>query len=117
MQVVDRFTVNAVKSWRTSRVVAAIAVVTFVVLQLWMPLSRLGAHDTAPRFGWQMFSTAREAPEFVVETGTGSQEISLNDFMAGARGDVDIERLMPPHLCVVFPDAIVVTWPSGEYRC
>lgn len=115
--MIDRYTVVQVTSWRKSRAVAAIAVAAFLALQLAVPISRLGTHESAPRFAWQMFSTAREAPEFVVETDDGARQISLGRYMAGARGDVDIEGLMPPHLCELFPEAERVTWQWGEHEC
>jgi hypothetical protein len=37
--------------------------------------------------------------------------------MAGARGDVDIVALLPPHLCNVVSGAVRVTWDSGEHEC
>ncbi len=117
MRVNDRFTVKPVSSWRTHRVVAALAVVAFVTIQLAIPISRFGSNEAAPRFAWQMFSTVREAPDFVVETGSETIEIPLNDYMAGARGDVDIEGLMPAHLCSLFPAAIRVTWQWDSYPC
>ena len=104
-------------SWRRSHFIAWTAVLLFLVIQLWVPASRLGDHDRAPRFGWQMFSTYRESPQFVVETPTQQREISLEDYVAGVRGEIDLEGLLPPHLCNVFPDAIEVTWESGEFTC
>jgi hypothetical protein len=99
-------------------VVTIIAISLFLVLQLALPISRIVVHDeTALRFGWQMFSTAREAPSFVVETENGQIAIDIADYMAGARGDVDILGPMPPHLCEVVPGAIRVTWDGGEREC
>lgn len=89
----------------------------FLAVHLAVPISRLGSQEVAARFAWQMFSIAREAPQFVVVTDSETHDVSLDDFMAGARGEVDTERLMPPHLCEVFPGAIRVTWQSGVYEC
>lgn len=64
-----------------------------------------------------MFSTVRESPEFVVEMPAQQREIALEDYVAEVRGEIDLEGLLPPHLCDVFPDAIRVTWESGEFTC
>jgi hypothetical protein len=89
----------------------------FLTLQLALPISRLGPHESARRFGWQMFSIAREDPTFVVETESGQSVVDLNEYMAGARGDVDIVGALPTHLCVVYPGAVRVTWESGAHEC
>lgn len=104
-------------SWRRSGVTAVIVISAFLIVQLTIPISRIGVHENALRFGWQMFSTARETPAFVVETPEGSIEIDINEYMAGARGDVDIIGGMPQHLCQVVPGAVRIKWESGEYRC
>jgi hypothetical protein len=107
---------DRVSSWRRSPVVALIVTSVFLVVQLSIPLSQLSS-DFANRFGWQMFSTTRPVPEFVVETSHERVEISLNDYMARVRADIDIAEELPPHLCQVVPGAQSVTWDDGEYRC
>lgn len=88
-------------------------IVLFASIQLSTPVLRLGAHDTLPRFGWQMFSAGRPAPEFRVETPEGALEIDHTVYMANPRSDIDVYALMPRHLCEVVPEAIRVTWPQG----
>jgi hypothetical protein len=105
------------RNWRASGVAAALGVSIFLVVQLALPILRFGDGDRAQRFGWQMFSTAERAPEFVVETQVGNIDIVLEDYMARVRSDVDIEGQMPPHLCVVVDDAIRVTWDGGSLQC
>ena len=94
-----------------------VVIVAFLAVQLAIPVSRLGAHESARRFGWQMFSTAQETPAFVVNTESGVVEVELDEYIAGARGDVDIVGLLPPHLCNVVSGAVRVTWDSGEHEC
>lgn len=96
---------------------AVVVIVIFVAVQLAIPLSRIGIHESARRFGWQMFSTARETPSFVVIKESETAEIRLGDYMAGTRGDIDIVGVLPPHLCDVVPGALRITWESGEYEC
>jgi hypothetical protein len=106
---------DAVKGWRRSPVVAAASIAVFLAVQLAIPISRIG--DDARRFGWQMFSTAQFAPEFVVVTATEEIEIDHRDYVAMPRADVDFETLLPPHLCVVVPAAVSVRWEGGEHQC
>jgi hypothetical protein len=104
-----------VKGWRKFPVVAVGAVSLFLIVQLAIPISRIG--DDARRFGWQMFSTAHAAPEFVVVTATEEIAIDHRDYVAMARADVDFETLLPPHLCQVVPGAESVRWEGGEFAC
>jgi hypothetical protein len=104
-----------VSDWRKSTVVAATAIAVYLVVQFAIPISRIG--DDARRFGWQMFSTAQFAPEFVVVTPTGEIDIDHRDHVAMSRADVDFERLLPPHLCRVVPGAVSVRWEEGELEC
>ncbi len=103
--------------WRKSPIVAAIAVVLFVVLQLAIPISRMGNDGGLQRFGWQMFSTIGEAIEFKVHTPTGTVVIDLEEVMARARGDIPLEELLPPHLCNRVEGAVSVTWDDKSYQC
>lgn len=88
-------------------------ILLFVAVQLSIPISRLGAHDTTPRFGWQMFSSGRASPDFRVVTIDGVLEIESADYMASPRSDIDVTSLMPKHLCAVVSQAIRVTWSEG----
>ena len=102
--------------WRTSRVAAVSVIAVFFIVQLAIPISRIGDDDPR-RFGWQMFSTSSQAPHFVVTTDTGEVEVDLADYMARVRGDIDIVSLMPPHLCNVIPGAESVSWEGGDFEC
>jgi len=117
MRLKDWFTVNSVRSWRRSGALALVVIGLFLAVQIAVPVSRIGVHDSARRFGWQMFSTAQETPAFVVITESGAVEVELDDYVAGPRGDVDIDGLLPPHLCNVVSGAVRVTWDSGDHEC
>jgi hypothetical protein len=97
--------------------VAVVGVALFVVLQLAIPISRMGSDEGPQRFGWQMFSTVGEAIEFTVHTPTGTVIIDLEDVMARARSDVPLEELLPPHLCNTVEGAESVTWDDKSYQC
>lgn len=103
--------------WRRSRIVAGFAVALFLVVQIGIPLARLGEGDRTERFGWQMFTAAEEAPEFVVVTADSEIEVELLDYLARARADIDIVGSMPEHLCTVIPGAVSVSWQTGEFKC
>jgi hypothetical protein len=92
-----------------------IGVTVFLIVQLDIPISRIG--DDARRFGWQMFSTAQSAPQFVVITDSGEIDIDNDDYLAKSRADIDLETLLPPHLCSVVPGAVSVDWEGGEFEC
>lgn len=104
-------------SWRRSGFVAAATTAVFLVVQLAIPITRLAQTDRAERFGWQMFSVARSAPKFVVETDTGDREIVLEEYMARVRADIEITGLLPSHLCEVLPGAVVVSWDGTSHQC
>jgi len=104
------------KDWRESPLAALLLIAVFVVIQLGIPISRL-SEEGPRRFGWQMFSVARGAPTFVAHTTSGDIEIELVDFVARARGDIDLEEVLPTHLCNVLPDANSVSWENGQLEC
>jgi hypothetical protein len=106
-----------VRNWRTSRPTAALLIALFLIIQLTLPISRLG-DDSAKRFGWQMFSKSSTPPGFVVRMNDGAEvEISLDDYTAILRADIALIDRMPPHLCAIMPDALSVTWQTGEFQC
>lgn len=105
-----------VRNWRSSRKIAAVLATVFLVVQLVVPISRFG-DESARRFGWQMFSASATAPEFVVTTDSDQVEINLDDYMARVRSDIDIETLLPPHLCSVVAGAREVSWDSSRMTC
>lgn len=108
---------DIVSEWRKSPLVAGIAVALFVLIQLAIPVGRLGDHERAQRFGWQMFSVSVPAPTLTVVTDSGEEKVVLEDYMARVRSDIDILALMPPHLCDVVAGARKVTWDGGSHQC
>lgn len=105
------------REWRASPVVAAVVLTLFLIVQLAIPISRLGKEDEARRMGWQMFSVAGESIEFVVHTPGTSQGIALDEVLAKVRGDLDLAHLIPPHLCATVNDAFKVSWNDSVYQC
>ena len=103
-------------SWRRSRVVAAVAISLYLIVQVTIPITRLNDTEGGTRFGWHMFSGAKGIPEFVVETVDGNERVNLGDYMARIRVDVDLTGL-PALLCDNVPGARVVIWDEREFRC
>ncbi|HEU4887219.1 MAG TPA: hypothetical protein VFV49_04985 [Thermoanaerobaculia bacterium] len=105
------------------RVAATAFFLLFLLIQTAVPLVRLGAPRPA-RFGWQMFSAAPQRPRFtlVLRDGT-SQPADLRLYVAQSRGEVDLEKALPPHLCRVVPDlaSVRITTPDSKqprvYEC
>lgn len=102
--------------WRRNRLAAGLIIGAFVIVQLAVPISRLGAGDPA-RFGWQMYSSARPSPQFVVETADGDIAVDLDDYLAARRVEIDVSDALPEHLCSVVDGAIRVTWEDGAHEC
>lgn len=92
-------------------------IVTFLVVQLAIPISRLFPLETPHRWAWQMFSRTPHSVQFVIHTPTDTTDVVLRQHMAQVRGDIDLTGLMPAHLCLVYDEAIRVTWDSGELEC
>lgn len=104
--------------------VAAIAFfVLFLLIQTAVPLVQLWAPRPA-RFGWQMFSARQQPSRFllVMRDGT-SQPANLPLYVAQSRGEVDLEKALPQHLCRVVPDvaSVQITAPDSKqmrvYKC
>lgn len=91
-------------------------IVLFLAVQLAIPISRFG-HESARRFGWQMFSSAAPAPQFVVMTANDEIDMDLGDYMARVRADIDVASRLPSHLCEIVPDAQLVTWDDSRFEC
>lgn len=95
-----------------------VIVVFFLTVQLALPVARMFDGSAGmQRFGWQMFSRAAEATVFTVVTGEGETNVRPDDVLARARGDLDLERLIPPFLCETVDGAVRVVWDGGEHRC
>lgn len=94
-----------------------------VVFQLGVPLAQLWAPRPA-RWGWQMFATLPPNPTFTVVLETGSvQPVDPAAYFGYARGEIDSQVVLPPHVCRTIPDAITVqihhpqTTQLQEYTC
>ena len=82
--------------------------VLFLLTQTAVPLCRLAVPRPA-RFGWHMFTAKRERVRFSVVLRDGSHEpVNLAAYVAQSRGEVDVEKALPPHLCRMVPEAAAV---------
>lgn len=96
---------------------ALLVISLFVVVQISLPVARLGSVDDARRFGWQMFSAYNPRPEFSVVTDTGVEGVDLDRITARLRADLDLEVLVPGHVCAHTEGAIAVTWDGRRAEC
>lgn len=105
------------RDWRRSPRFAVWFISLFFLVQLAVPVTRLGGIQSAERFGWQMFSSYQPRIDFTVHTEEGSTIVDLEDVTAGLRADLDLETLIPPFVCERIPGAVRVTWDDQSYRC
>lgn len=115
--------------WSARQVAIGVIVVAYLAVHLVIPALQLRLKwetGYAQPFGWQMFSDARDWPEFVVVTSDGKSVSfergrQLDAVMRVRRSDLDVERFVPPHLCAVVPGAVRVidraAEPAKEYPC
>lgn len=105
------------------RVAATAFFVLFLLIQTAVPLVQLWEPRPA-RFGWQMFSAGPQRPRFslVMRDGT-TRPADLRLYVAHSRGEVDLEKALPQHLCRVVPDvaSVQITTPDSKpmrvYKC
>lgn len=102
--------------WRRSRGIAALAVGMFLTVQLAIPINRV-ASGAPERFGWQMFSKARDPIELSIEKPTGFETVDLEEVLARVRLDMDLEALVPSFLCDTDTSIVAVIWNGERLRC
>jgi hypothetical protein len=105
------------------RVAANTFFVLFLLIQTAVPLVQLWAPRPA-RFGWQMFSATQQRPRFSLVMRDGTRRpANLRLYVAQSRGEVDLEKALPRHLCRVVPDvaSVQITAPDSKqprvYKC
>lgn len=97
--------------------------VLFLVIQTAVPLVQLWAPRPA-RFGWQMFTDTPRRPRFTLVLRDGTRRPAhLGQYVAHSRGEIDLEKALPRHLCRVVPDvaSVQITTPDSKqprvYKC
>jgi hypothetical protein len=98
--------------------------VVFLAAQILIPLAQLAWSPRPARFGWQMYSVVSNAPRFdlVMRDGTANP-LDITPYVTSLRADVPLARFLPPHLCILFPDAAAVHYQiddgsqAGTYQC
>jgi hypothetical protein len=104
------------------RVAATAFFVLFLLIQTAVPLVQPGA--ASGRFAWQMFTANPQRPRFSLVMRDGTvQPANLRLYVAQSRGEVDLEKALPRHLCRVVPDvaSVQITAPDSKeprvYKC
>lgn len=102
--------------WTGKDIAAAAFFLLFLLIQTAVPLVRLWAPRPA-RFGWQMFSAAPQRTRYILILRDGTRKpASLAPFVAQSRGEMDLMKAIPRHLCRVIPDlaAVQIVAPDSE---
>jgi hypothetical protein len=109
--------------WTPQSVAAATFFLLFLLIQTAVPLARLWAPRPA-RFGWQMFSAIQPHSRFALVMRDGTiRPVDLTRYVALSRGEVELDKALPRHLCRVVPAlaAVQLSPPGGKpvrvYRC
>ena len=107
-----------------SIILAACFFVIFLAAQLLIPLAQLAWSPRPARFGWQMYSVVSVAPHFELIMRDGDvKSLDITPYVTSLRGDVPLARFLPPHLCMLFPDAAAIHYQkddgsqAGTYQC
>jgi hypothetical protein len=105
------------------RATATAFFVLFLLMQTGVPLVQLWAPRPA-RFGWQMFSAKPQRARFSLVMRDGTiHPANLGRYVAQSRGEVELEKALPQHLCRVVPDiaSVQITAPDSKqprvYEC
>ena len=78
--------------------------VTFLAVQILVPLVQaFGPKPT--RFAWQMFSGTSVPLRIQIRTVTEVRDIDVSGMVGNWRGDLNLEKYLPPFMCKRFPEA------------
>jgi hypothetical protein len=109
---------------RRRMLAAAVFFAAFLAIQIAVPLVQLAWSPRPARFGWQMYSVVSATPHFELIMRDGAAKpLDITAYVTSLRGDVPLARFLPPHLCMLFPDAIAVYYQMddgsqvGAYQC
>jgi hypothetical protein len=87
---------------------AAAFVLAYLATQLLLPTLAL-AEPRLGRFGWQMFARVVPRTTYTLELRSGAeQDVDPSSYVAQPRAELELDRLLPPHLCRVVPEAAAV---------
>lgn len=107
---------SAIASWTAREALAAIFFCSYLLLQIVLPTLQL-IEPGPRRFAWQMFSRVGHArPEFYLLSGSSERQVDLARHVVRLRAEIDLSRVLPPHLCEVYPrvDSVRIVNPTGR---
>lgn len=94
--------------WTAWHKVVLAVIVLFLAIQIGVPLAKLSSRRPA-RFGWHMWTTVPSRRNFSLLMRDGSFRVAdLSPYVALARGELDLNNALPPHLCRMMPDVAAV---------
>ena len=87
-------------------------VVLFLSIQIIVPAVKLMSPRPA-RFGWHMWTVKppRRHVVLLMRDGT-TRPADLRPYLAQGRGELDLDDVLPPHLCRMIPDVAAVHYRS-----
>ncbi len=97
-----------------SQKVALVFIILFLSIQITVPVAKLLSPRPA-RFGWHMWTIIPPRRDVVLLMRDGSsQPADLRPYLAQARGELDLDDILPPHLCQMMPDVAAVRYRSDR---
>ena len=93
-------------------VLALVFVVLFLSIQIIVPAVKLTSSRPA-RFGWHMWTVTPPRRQVVLLMRDGTtRPADLRPYLAQGRGELDLDNVLPPHLCRMIPDVAAVRYRS-----
>ena len=93
-------------------VLALVFVVFFLSIQIIVPAVKLTSPRPA-RFGWHMWTVTPPRRQVVLLMRDGTtRPADLRPYLVQARGELDLDNALPPHLCRMIPDVAAVRYNS-----
>ena len=94
--------------------VALVFIFLFLSIQITVPVVKLMSPRPA-RFGWHMWTTTPPRRDVVLLMRDGSsRHADLRPYVAQARGELDLDHVLPSHLCRMMPDVAAVRYRSDR---
>ncbi|MGH2428489.1 MAG: hypothetical protein ACRDGV_06320 [Candidatus Limnocylindria bacterium] len=100
--------------WRPRSIIAAAFVVSFLVVQLTVPILALTGPRPA-RFGWHMYTTLTPVPDAWIEDATGELDrVAVDQLLLRRRSEADLSDVLVRELCRRPGAAAVITERADE---
>jgi hypothetical protein len=105
-------------AWTAKSVASAAIFVLFAAILIGVPLAKAGARRSE-RFGWHMFTANPQRVHFTLVMRDGSrQAVDLRRYVGHSRGELELQAVLPQHLCGVVPGvaSVLITLPEVKQQ-